>query len=700
MTKIISAALCVLAVFAAVFPTGSVLLEPTPLVNPQQVSVGRDASGQEFFCVASLGFDGRYSILREDTGQVLLREDELGAQRLAHQGVVTYRCNWVGVVFFSHDPNRTQGGRPVVSLMLKTWAGQLVTLVGPDRTFMAPDPRNGGQNTVFSYVQAFGFDVRGDRAYIIAAGQPPPIPGTTIPQGLQTFVLEFVGTNTSPRVIFNNLVGVDKFQLASLSAFCATNGGFYIAGADPNMKSGQGVFRIVNGLVQQVKGESVLSGSIIECGDFGLQTFSASPNGVVTYTYVPDSGPERMLFSGSLVGDVVLGSADRQYLVDPDTVYVATRTGALVRVAAGKAQVLKLPSQQPTGSAVAVAIAAGKKLLLQTEGSFPFSPTQNLPLNRSYWLYEPAIHTPVAAGRPGDTVKYTGADLSVGGSRPSLSLQIGGRDVQWRSSFDGNTIEVLIPANAPFGRYEGAVDVQGIKIPVTLHVQSEAQSLPTVTAVVRGASFAPAPVSPRMHITVFYSGATGARAQAGAAAAYELGGVSAELDGVPVRLVFNDGNGQLNAVLPNTPAGKVFGQLVVKVGGVSSLPYPVAIVSRADELFMFVENGVPLPILTDPAGNLITGANRVAANGVVVGYGTGCGSGNLPDNANTPGTGVAVSRPAVRINGQAAEVQYAGLVAGFVGLCQYNIKLPASLQPGSASMQFGDSGQTYTLLVR
>lgn len=197
----------------------------------------------------------------------------------------------------------------------------------------------------------------------------------------------------------------------------------------------------------------------------------------------------------------------------------------------------------------------------------------------------------------------------------------------------------------------------------------------------------------------------------GAAAALplplELAGVRVTVDGLDAPLFFVSPT-QINF---QTPAEALVGSVgvVVKRGSSASPPAIVTVAANAPAIFTYERvAGTRDPIVLHANGELVTPANPARAGEILIVFGTGIGElqNAPPSGAAAPAQPLARARlnPTVTIGGVAAESLFAGLTPGFVGLGQFNIRLPDRLPSGSSLpliIRIGTaSSQTVNLAVR
>lgn len=674
---------------------GDVVLSPMSLVDPQMLSVGRDANGRDFLCYIGRGLDGTPAILREGALTPLVVETELpGGHRLGAQfGCVADQSGSTTVYLTALHPNRTLAGLPVIRVMMKS-GGVLTTLLESEfTTFSAPNPRADNISAFYTYTQAARVEVtRSGKLVVVGIFSPPSeVPGAApIPQFM---IVEWAGGQW--KVVFNNSVDRRTNHFYSPVAYCTTGSGvLYIAAQALQTDKGAGVYRIKEGKPTLVRNQSAIIGTGLNCGEGGVQVYAADEENF-RYSYIADNAmSETVFFIGRVVDTVALSSRDTMAFVSPTEAYVVANR-SLVRVGGGvPPRLTKTPQQSPSGNILGVVLVDGRPLLLQQEKT-----------NKAYWIFRPRLSGNIS-GRPGETVKLAGTDLVVESKVPTLSLMIGGKDVDYWPSTLGE-IAIVIPKDAVEGNYEAVVDVFGIKLSATLTVRGQAElPAPTITAVVNGASLQSGPLAPRMPFVVYFSGLTGFEEAAGDAAVFEIGGMSAFFDDYPVRLLYNNGTGQLTGVVPGYAALQSAGRLVLKARQTNgtfsaSAPITVAFLPSVHTLYQYGEG---VPVMTDDQGRLVGSRLNPAVRGsTVTAYGTGCGQPpDLQDDKNVTQEIVLPSTPTFTMAGLPAEVKSVSLLPDPIGTCAYKVAVPDTAN-GRTSFWFGGDmplGPKYAMWVQ
>lgn len=669
---------------------GDVVFSSITLADPQVLSVGRDGSGRDFLCYIGRGLDGTPAIFREGSVLPLVTETEIsGGHKLGAQFGCTIDQSGKTVVFFTGlHPNRTMAGASIVRVMMKS--GELLTtlLEGEFSTFSAPNPRADNLPAVYTYLQAARVEVTRSGKLVVSGIFSPPseVPGAApIPQFM---IVEWAGGQW--KVVFNNSVDRKSSHFYNPADYCTTGGGtLYVAAQAVQTDKGVGVYRIKEGKPTQVRNQSAIIGSGLNCGDGGVQVYAADEENY-RFSYIADNAmAETLFFVGRVVDTVALSSRDTMSMIGPTEAYVIS-SRALLRIGGGSMpRLIKTSQQAPAGNAIMIVMINGRALYLQQEQR-----------NQAYWIYRPQLAGNVS-GRPGETVKITGTDLVLEGRLPTLSLMINGKNVDYSAS-TSQEILVSIPKDTVEGNYEVVLDVYGIKLSGALIVRGTAEpSAPVITSVVNGASFQSGPLAPRMAFTIYFTGVTGWEEIAGDSATFSLGGVSVFFDDFPVRLLYNSGSGQINAVVPGGYASlKTEGSLVLKYGSTVSAPVKVSFLPQVHTLYQYGEG---TPVLTDDQNRLIGSRSSPAQRGsVVTAFGTGCGqTPDLLDDQNVTQPIVLPSTPAFTINGMPVELKSVSLVLGSVGTCAYKFVVPDS--SGRVSLWFGGDlplGQKYAMWIQ
>jgi len=689
------------------FDTQSVV----PCINPDGSAFGPAYATRSLRGITSLIVEGNTApLISDDTlpgGQTITSLD--GCSRDA-AGVVY-------VFFLTADPNnRLSNGQPFLSLWYADSNRHSVMLASVGKTFTAKDPRT-NLDATYTIQQVSGASVRKGKVTTLLVAAPPQVSASVppVPQGL--FVK--IGTDGQITVLFNNLKDANNnFWFSSLSNFVMTDTSLYIAGqltetpptpVPPATKSNQVLLSRIgpDGKPVTIKGYFNGAGSVINSLSNGVQITSLdSTNSVIQYSFLPDNSlpvgsafqtGEVTIYAGTNIDGVTLSPQDLQIPVSQNELYiVSSTTGSLLNAKNGTAKLVHTPQMSPGGNARDIAVAGNLTAYVQNQNG----------LNFTYYMYMPTLSQAFYTGSPGDTVTIEGTGLVVDGALPSISLNIGGRNVAFGADSTGK-ITVTIPSFAQPGTYNGTINASGVVVPLTVVVQPAGQPAAVIASVQNAANFqVSGALVPEELVTIFLSKPVGTTASAQTFPTYELGNVSATFEGVRMPIIYN-GNGQINALLPKAAGGKTQGKIIVSVKygstAVNSVPVSINIGVADDSFFEYNDtDGKRLAIVTDANFKLIGAGNPATPGQTVSGFGTGC----MPDPTKLPDDDKIVPAyvpsavfPTLVVGGKTATVLAAGLAPGFAGLCQYNFVIPAGVS-GDVSMQFAGTAYTYTFRVK
>jgi uncharacterized protein (TIGR03437 family) len=215
---------------------------------------------------------------------------------------------------------------------------------------------------------------------------------------------------------------------------------------------------------------------------------------------------------------------------------------------------------------------------------------------------------------------------------------------------------------------------------VVRELQGGAFPVVSTNGVVNAASFA-GQISPGALATVFGSNFAITKAGAKAPLPASLAGVSVSVNGQSAPLLYVTPN-QVNFQVPwETALGSA--TVTVGVNGGSSNSVTVPVLGAAPGLFSLSSGHAVVQnsdfTLNDPS-------NPAKVGSTIVAYLSGSGpvSPAVADGATTPANTLvsATSQSSATIGSSTAQVAFAGLAPGFVGLVQVNIVVPSGLQPG------------------
>ena len=171
----------------------------------------------------------------------------------------------------------------------------------------------------------------------------------------------------------------------------------------------------------------------------------------------------------------------------------------------------------------------------------------------------------------------------------------------------------------------------------------------------------------------------------------DLSGVRVRVDDIAAPLFFVS-PAQVNFQIPVEAPSSGDADVVVVRNGLNSPPQTAPFAPAAPAVF--VDSNTRQAIaLTNPEGVLVTAQNPAASGDILTVFLTGLGPVEPPVGTGQPATGVSSAELPVSatIGGAEADVFFAGLAPGFVGLNQVNLRVPelsaAGTQPPIAVQQ-------------
>ena len=217
-----------------------------------------------------------------------------------------------------------------------------------------------------------------------------------------------------------------------------------------------------------------------------------------------------------------------------------------------------------------------------------------------------------------------------------------------------------------------------------------------------------APLAPGTIVQI-YGASLGSATDAGAVVNGQLqttlNGVSVSVNGIAAPLFFTS-SGQINVQLPNELASGQQYQVLVNVNGLYSNPLTITTAAVGPGLASFADGSV---IAQDLGYNLITTAHPAQAGEVIILYATGLGATNpeVASGAVAPSPPMPLAQvtvgPQVTVGGTKAQVVFAGLSPGSIGLYQIDVVIPASAGTGNLPLvvtQGGVASNTVTVPVQ
>jgi uncharacterized protein (TIGR03437 family) len=235
---------------------------------------------------------------------------------------------------------------------------------------------------------------------------------------------------------------------------------------------------------------------------------------------------------------------------------------------------------------------------------------------------------------------------------------------------------------------------------------------PHIATVSNAASFASGAIAPGEIVTIFGIGlgpeeAANLKVDDSGHVEAQLANTQVFFDGVAAPMLYAS-SGQINAVVPFGVTGPS-NQVRVQYQGTMSPAVSVPVVSSVPALFASDGTGGSQGAILNQDGTANGYYNPADRGSVVALYGTGGGQMVPPGEDGAIAGGLPLPAPilpvTVQIDGQDAEVSYAGQAPGLVeGVMQINAKIPDSVASGEVSVNLKVGGAaspaTVTLMVR
>jgi uncharacterized protein (TIGR03437 family) len=211
-------------------------------------------------------------------------------------------------------------------------------------------------------------------------------------------------------------------------------------------------------------------------------------------------------------------------------------------------------------------------------------------------------------------------------------------------------------------------------------------------AVMNAASYDPSFVAPGELVTIFGNAIgpqqpVGLQLDSSGNVETQSGGVQVLFDSTPAPLIYVSAN-QVSAIVPYSVAGEDLTQVQVISGTQRSNRVALPVAPATPAIFSADSTGYGQGAILNQDGSVNSQSNPAAAGSVISLFATGGGETNPPDddeitpNGSPPATVLPVS---VTIDGQIAEVEYAGAAPGLVaGVLQVNAKIPDNVIPDNA----------------
>ncbi len=214
--------------------------------------------------------------------------------------------------------------------------------------------------------------------------------------------------------------------------------------------------------------------------------------------------------------------------------------------------------------------------------------------------------------------------------------------------------------------------------------------VPSVKAVVNGASFAGGGVVPGEIATLFgnnITSSTGINLSSSLPLPTEFLKVSVTVNSpsVPLFAVDNfNGQQQINFQVPWEVASGPMANIAVTNDGTTSASIAVPVLAAQPGIFYYTVGGDTFGAILHADFQLANTADPAKAQEIVLIYCTGLGAVSSPPADGAAGNGEGTMElPTVTIGGAKAIVSFSGLAPGFVGLYQINAEVPSGLTTGN-----------------
>lgn len=175
-----------------------------------------------------------------------------------------------------------------------------------------------------------------------------------------------------------------------------------------------------------------------------------------------------------------------------------------------------------------------------------------------------------------------------------------------------------------------------------------------------------------------------------------LAGASVLFDQTPAPLVSVQA-GEIWAIAPSSIAGQSSSKVTVRFNG-GTLQTTAVVLPAEPGIFTSDGSGSGQALALNIDNSINSPANPAERGSILVFWATGQGATDPPVGDGQPAPVNPLSRPvlpvSVTIDGQTAEVLDAALSPGLVGALQVNVRIPAQIPPGSASLTLSVGGIT------
>ena len=226
-----------------------------------------------------------------------------------------------------------------------------------------------------------------------------------------------------------------------------------------------------------------------------------------------------------------------------------------------------------------------------------------------------------------------------------------------------------------------------------------APAIPTITAVVNGASFKGGGIVPGEIAVVFgtnLTASTGVNTASSVPLPTQFLNVSVAVNDplVPILAVANvNGQQQINFQVPWELANGLNATVAVTNNGSTGASITVPVLAAQPGIFNYSAAGETFGAILHADFQLADTGHPAKPGETVLMYCTGLGAVKSPPADGTPGRGQpTMTMPTVTVGGTRAVVSFSGLAPGFVGLYQVNVEVPAGLPAGNQPLVIEAAG--------
>ena len=251
-----------------------------------------------------------------------------------------------------------------------------------------------------------------------------------------------------------------------------------------------------------------------------------------------------------------------------------------------------------------------------------------------------------------------------------------------------NAIVLGLSQNAETGMLVAATHGRGA---FALFLGELAETAPRVNAIVNAAGFGNSSLAPGMSAALFGDNlaAETVLAPGGGQLPFQLSGTSILINGVFAPLFFAD-PGQVNFLVPFGVSGPM--AEVVLRRGLREATVKIPLTSASPAAFLAGTN----PSVHRPDGSLVTDLAAANPGEELVLFASGLGAVEPAVSSGAPAPSAplahAIVLPTIRVEGRDAEVRFAGLTPGFVGLYQINFVVPVETRAGPVPLVIESGG--------